>query len=98
MGDKLDIKLYEGNIIAEVKEINEANGRSEIIISNKFDVKTYMSNFGSKVIVNVGDKVSRGQILGYMGNTGNSFGAHLHFEIRYYGEKKDPMNYVKNPN
>ena len=50
-------------IAGEVKEINEANGRSEIIISNKFDVKTYMSNFGSKVIVNVGDIVKNGQQL-----------------------------------
>ena len=38
------------------------------------------------------------KMIGKVGDTGNSQGAHLHFEIRYYGEKKDPMNYVKNPN
>ena len=48
--------------------------------------------------VNVGDYVAQGQMIGRVGNTGNSRGAHLHFEIRYYGEKKDPLNYVKNPN
>ncbi len=48
--------------------------------------------------VNVGDYVAKGQMIGRVGNTGNSRGAHLHFEIRYYGEKKDPLNYVKNPN
>lgn len=48
--------------------------------------------------VNVGDYVAKGQMIGRVGNTGNSKGAHLHFEIRYYGEKKDPLNYVKNPN
>ncbi len=48
--------------------------------------------------VNVGDYVTQGQMIGRVGNTGNSRGAHLHFEIRYYGEKKDPLNYVKNPN
>ncbi len=48
--------------------------------------------------VEVGNYVTQGQMIGRVGNTGNSRGAHLHFEIRYYGEKKDPLNYVKNPN
>ena len=48
--------------------------------------------------VSAGDTVAKGQMIGRVGDTGNSRGAHLHFEIRYYGEKKDPMNYVKNPN
>lgn len=48
--------------------------------------------------VNVGDTVQKGQMIGRVGNTGNSKGAHLHFEIRYYGEKQDPMRFVKNPN
>ena len=47
--------------------------------------------------VNTGDTVSKGQMIGRVGDTGNSRGAHLHFEVRYYGEKKDPMNYVKKP-
>lgn len=48
--------------------------------------------------VSAGDTVAKGQMIGRVGDTGNSRGAHLHFEIRYYGEKKDPMNFVKNPN
>ena len=50
-------------ISGEVLEINENNGRSEIIISNKYDKKTYMTNYGSKVIVKVGDMVKNGQQL-----------------------------------
>lgn len=60
----------------------------------------YSSLYGhmSARYVEVGNYVTQGQMIGRVGNTGNSRGAHLHFEIRYYGEKKDPLNYVKNPN
>lgn len=50
--------------------------------------------FGS-VAVKVGQRVSRGQEIGYMGNTGYSFGAHLHFEVRDENNNYiDPTGYV----
>jgi murein DD-endopeptidase MepM/ murein hydrolase activator NlpD len=39
--------------------------------------------------INVGVKVKRGQLLGFCGNTGHSFGAHLHFELR---KNREPVN------
>lgn len=42
-------------------------------------------------VVNEGDFVSQGQLIGYVGNTGLSKGAHLHFGISYNGEYVNPM-------
>ena len=50
--------------------------------------------YGS-ISVNKGDTVSEGQVIGYMGNTGHSFGAHLHFEVRDISDKRiDPTPYL----
>lgn len=48
----------------------------------------------SQLLVNVGDYVERGQLIAYVGNTGNSFGAHLHFECWYNGVQYDPAPYL----
>lgn len=46
------------------------------------------------VKVNVGDIVKAGQLIGYMGNTGYSFGGHLHFEVWSGDQKVDPTPYL----
>lgn len=46
------------------------------------------------VHVNIGDSVNEGEVIGYMGNTGESFGAHLHFEVRHNGNRIDPYPYI----
>jgi murein DD-endopeptidase MepM/ murein hydrolase activator NlpD len=47
-----------------------------------------------KNFVNEGDKVKQGQPVGIMGNTGNSFGKHLHLQVQKDGKSYDPVEYL----
>ena len=47
----------------------------------------------SSLAVSQGQTVTKGQTIAYVGNTGDSFGAHLHFEVILNGTLQNPMNY-----
>jgi murein DD-endopeptidase MepM/ murein hydrolase activator NlpD len=48
----------------------------------------------SSYAVSGGAQVGQGQVIGYVGNTGHSFGPHLHFEVRINGTPVDPLGYL----
>jgi murein DD-endopeptidase MepM/ murein hydrolase activator NlpD len=63
-------------------------------IQHAFGIQTYYAH-NSKLRVKVGQKVSRGDHISDMGNTGRSTGNHLHYEIRVGGKPVNPMTYIK---
>ena len=83
-----------GNIVAHSDGVvvgcrNNCNGFENGSYGNYVKIKHdngYYTLYGhmayNTVRVSVGQRVSRGQVLGYMGNTGMSYGGHLHFEVR----------------
>jgi len=64
----------------------------QIVIDHGFgytSIYAHLSNFN----VRVGQKVQRGDIIGFVGSTGTSVANHLHYEIKLNGANVDPVNY-----
>lgn len=65
-----------------------------IFINHHYGYETryaHLSKFNAKV----GQKVKRGEIIGYIGNTGLSRGPHLHYEVIYKGQHLNPINFFQ---
>lgn len=65
---------------------------NRVTVDHGFGYKTiyaHMSKFSTKV----GDVVKRGQVIGLVGNTGDSTGPHLHYEVHKNGQTVNPVNY-----
>ena len=64
-----------------------------IEIDHGADLETRFAHL-SRLAVNAGDRVGKGDLIGYVGSTGRSTGPHLHYEIRVAGEAVNPMPYM----
>lgn len=64
-----------------------------ISIDHSADLETRYAHL-SKLAVEAGEQVKKGDLIGYVGSTGRSTGPHLHYEVRIDGVAVDPMPYM----
>ncbi|MEO0395532.1 MAG: peptidoglycan DD-metalloendopeptidase family protein [Cyanobacteria bacterium P01_A01_bin.137] len=67
---------------------------NSVTIEHGYGYETLYAHM-SKLAVDSGDKVKRGDVIGYLGNTGRSSGPHLHYGIYYRGQAVNPRNHMK---
>ena len=77
---------FEG--VVRVAKYNKSYGNL-IVIRHTNGIETYYAHL-SKIEVQSGQKVNAGDEIGLVGNTGRSYGSHLHFETRYLGSAMNP--------
>ena len=65
---------------------------NHVVINHGFGYQTLYGHM-SRMAVRVGQKVKRGELIGYVGSTGRSTGPHVHYEVIKNGEKINPINF-----
>ncbi len=79
--------------IGVVKSASRETGYGNaVIIDHGFGIETLYGHM-SKINVKVGQKVNRGDVIGFVGSTGTSTAPHLHYEVSKNGVKVNPQNY-----
>ena len=86
-----DVFATGDGTVAAIQTSQRGLGK-HIIIDHGFgysSIYAHLSNFN----VRKGQKVHRGDVIGYVGNTGTSVANHLHYEVKLNGRNVDPVNY-----
>lgn len=93
-GEGTPIVAADSGTVSLIQGVSSSGGYGNFTcVSHSASLATcyaHQSRFGTSM----GARVSKGQVIGYVGNTGHSFGAHLHFEVRIGGSAVNPMSYL----
>ena len=96
MGDLVDYLCYcsQNNIsLAISPEDEEKLYANQVLPDNGAGLSTRYAHM-TQTAVTAGEAVTAGQVIGYVGNTGDSTGNHLHFEVMQNGVRVNPMDMV----
>ncbi|MFZ9719248.1 MAG: M23 family metallopeptidase [Chitinophagaceae bacterium] len=74
---------------------SDAGFGNHVIISHGFNYETLYGHM-FRVKARKGQRVKRGEVIGYVGNTGKSTGPHLHYEVHKRGNPVDPIYFIYN--
>lgn len=96
----IDFKAPEGSEIyatacgvIELMDNKEKEEGKYLVIRHNGQYQTLYSHL-SAFTVKLNDQVTKGQLIGYVGNTGYSTGSHLHYEVIKNGKNVDPIDYI----
>lgn len=95
----IDISAPLGQVVhaagsGEVIYTGSIKGYGQIIIIDHGGRITTLYAHLSKILIDIGDKVKKGQIVGQVGDSGGVSSTRLHFEVRVEGKPTDPMNWL----
>jgi murein DD-endopeptidase MepM/ murein hydrolase activator NlpD len=69
-------------------------GAYMVILAHSGGLETWYGHLQARRVVSRGQYVERGQLIGYMGNTGHSTGTHLHWAVYLHNNPVNPRNYL----
>ncbi len=92
----MDTPIYAtADAIVEWASEHKSSGYGKLIIlDHSFGFKTYFGHL-NKIVVQSGQFIKRGDLIGYTGNSGMSNGPHLHYEVRFIQRALNPFWFVK---
>lgn len=99
MHNGIDYAIPEGtqlqsNVAGKVKSTGYSNSAGNYIVIEDNNGAEHKYFHLQKSNVSTGDIISSGQVIGLTGNTGNSTGPHLHYEVRVNGSSVNPSTYT----
>ncbi len=85
------VKATADGIVVQAERLGRL-GRA-VVLSHGYGLATSYGHL-SRFVVQPGAKVRRGDVIGYVGNSGRTTGYHLHYEVRLDGRPVDPLAYI----
>ncbi|HIA36442.1 MAG TPA: M23 family metallopeptidase [Flavobacteriales bacterium] len=89
-----EIYTTGNGVISEAKYSKRGYG-NHVVIDHGYGYHTLYAHM-KNLIVRIGQKVKRGEVIGFVGNSGSSVGPHLHYEVIKKGVKINPINFYYN--